>query len=49
MVYIFLFKKIVACKMQEGKLRVLQYDRAPDANISGANYFSAENMAEVEL
>ncbi|XP_044502976.1 uncharacterized protein LOC123223713 isoform X2 [Mangifera indica] len=32
---------------KEGKLRVLQYDRAPDANISGANYFSAENMAEV--
>ncbi|XP_031283795.1 uncharacterized protein LOC116142505 isoform X2 [Pistacia vera] len=33
---------------KEGKLRVLQYDRAPDANCSGPNYFNAENMAEVE-
>lgn len=34
--------------MQEGKLRVLQYDGAYGANCSGPNHFTAENMAEVE-
>ncbi|KAK0583276.1 hypothetical protein LWI29_035362 [Acer saccharum] len=33
---------------KEGKLRVLQYDGAYDANCSGPNYFTAENMAEVQ-
>ncbi|KAL5792657.1 hypothetical protein ACOSP7_001251 [Xanthoceras sorbifolium] len=33
---------------KEGKLRVLQYDGAHDSNCSGPNYFTAENMAEVQ-
>ncbi|XP_044493310.1 uncharacterized protein LOC123216802 isoform X3 [Mangifera indica] len=33
---------------KEGKLRLLQYDRAPDANCGGPNYFTAENMEEVD-
>ncbi|GAV63096.1 WD40 domain-containing protein [Cephalotus follicularis] len=33
---------------KEGKLRVLQYDGAHEANRSGQNYFLEENMAELQ-
>lgn len=34
--------------MQEGKLRVLQYDGAYDGNYTRPNFFLEENMVEVE-
>lgn len=38
----------VDCIMQEGKLRVLQYDGAYDGNYTRPNFFLEENMVEVE-
>lgn len=38
----------VNCIMQEGKLRVLQYDGAYDGNYTRPNFFLEENMVEVE-
>lgn len=33
--------------MQEGKLRILQYDGSNGANCNGSNFFLEENMLEV--
>lgn len=36
------------CSLQEGKLRVFQYDASHDKSCSGTNFFSDDSFDEVE-
>lgn len=46
--WICIVQYIVCCQMQEGKLRVLQYDGAHDLNHTRSNILSQENLVQVE-
>lgn len=36
------------CSLQEGKLRVFQYDGSHDKSCTGTNFFSDDSFDEVE-
>lgn len=44
-IYFSPFWMLILYKLQEGKLRVLQFDGAHGGNSVGPNYFTEENMA----